>query len=213
MLEVQLVAATQFLAEPRNAVTTDAEAAVEYVGRFSGSSLPAAGLLRQLIDDNSVPLLSHASATVLVTGISAGASRQVVAHPGFAVVERTVDAVVVPDAIAGDEELTRAFMAAVEETGFVHAELAAALDEALGEEENALARRKVVEEAVSGLLPAAREVELVITGSYAAWREFIASHMGEYEHAEVKSLAEGSLQLLREQAPLLVEDLGEGARR
>lgn len=212
MLEVQLVAATQFLAEPRNAVTTDAEAAVEYVGRFSGSSLPAAGLLRQLIDDNSVPLLSHASATVLVTGISAGASRQVVAHPGFAVVERAVDAVVVPDAIAGDEELTRAFMAAVEETGFVHAELAAALDEALGEE-NGLARRKVVEEAVSGLLPAAREVELVITGTYAAWREFIASHMGEYEHAEVKSLAEASLQLLREQAPLLVEDLGEGARR
>lgn len=213
MLEVQLIAATRFLGTPRNAVTTDAEAVVDYVGRFNGSSLPAARLLRQLIDDNSVPLLAHASATILVTGMSSGASRWVVAHPGFAVEERPVDAVVVPEAIAGDEELTRAFLAAVEETGFVHAELAAALDETLEAEDNALARRKIVGEAVSGLLPAAREVELVVTGSYAAWREFIAGHLGEYEHAEVRSFAEASLHLLREEAPLLVEDLGEGARR
>lgn len=214
MLDVTLVAATQFLSEPSDALSTDAEAAVEYAARLRGSSLPSAGLVRQLIDDTDAAALAHATATIHITGCSRDAARAVVGHAGFAVTEGRASAVVVvPEAIAADEELTRLFAAAAEEASFVHAELLRALIDAAPEATNLLARRKAAQQAADALLPAAAETELVVTGNYRVWREFIAAHTGEFEHDEVREIALACLQVLRTQAPLLVEDLGDGARR
>lgn len=214
MLDIKLVAATQFLGGSADALATDAEAAVDYAARLRGGSLPHAALLRQLIDDNSLTALAHATATIHISGCSRDAARVVLGQTGFAVNEgRAGDGVVLPATIKADEDLTRMFTAAAEEASFVHDELRQALNEALADEPNQLARRKAAQQAADALLPAAIETELVVTGNYRVWRQFIAEHTGEFEHAEVRAIAQGCLHVLREQAPLLVEDLGDGARR
>ncbi|WP_175934827.1 FAD-dependent thymidylate synthase [Corynebacterium sp. Marseille-P4321] len=213
MLDVTLVAATQFHGPAADTVATDAEAAVEYAARLHGSSLPPAALLRQLIDDSDAAALEHATATMHLSGISRDAAYVVAAHTGFAVTSRDKDATLIPAAIAEDEELSRIFTSAVEEAAFVRDELVHALEEAMADEPNALARRKAARQAADAVLPAARETELVVTGNYRAWREFIAAHTGEFEHPEINALARACLQVLKVQAPLLVEDLGDGARR
>lgn len=204
MLDVRLVAATAFAGE---SALTDAEAAVEFAARLSGSTLAAAPLLRELVDSGRVGLLDHASATLHVTGISRDAARTVLAHEGFAVQERVRLSTVPPATIAHDEDLRQLFDSAVEEARFVHDELLRAVEESLGGEPNVLARRKRAEEAAAALLPGAAEMELVVTGTYRAWREFCQVHNGEYEHPEVKEFVSATRTVLQDQAPLLMEDL------
>lgn len=204
MLDVRLVAATAFAGE---SALTDAEAAVEYAARLTGSSQAAAPLLRELIDSGRVGFLDHASATLHVTGISRDAARVVLAHPGFAVQERTRLSTIPPAAIEHHDDLRQLFESAVEEAHFVHDELLRAIEESLSGEPNVLARRKRAEEAAGALLPGALECELVVTGTYRAWREFLQAHNGEFEHPEVKEFVAATRTVLQDQAPLLMEDL------
>ena len=120
---------------------------------------------------------------------------------------------VIPAAIAADEELTRLFEAAVEEAEFVRGELLQALEEAMAGEPNALLRRKRSREAADALVPAAAATELVATGTYRAWREFIAAHNGRFQHEEIRQLALAVLEVMHREAPLLFGDLAEGERR
>lgn len=178
------------------------------------SDVPSASLLRRNADDladSRAGLLEHASATLHVRGVSRDAAAAIRGH-GLAVSERGADGAVVPAAIAADEELTRLFDAAVEEAEFVRGELLRALEDAMAEP-NALVRRKRAREAADALVPAAAETELVATGTYRAWREFIAAHNGRFEHEEIRQLAGAVLDVMQREAPLLFGDLAEGERR
>ena len=179
------------------------------------SDVPSASLLRRNADDladSRAGLLEHASATLHVRGVSRDAAAAIRGH-GLAVSERGADGAVVPAAIAADEELTRLFDAAVEEAEFVRGELLRALEDAMADEPNALVRRKRAREAADALVPAAAETELVATGTYRAWREFIAAHNGRFEHEEIRQLAGAVLDVMQREAPLLFGDLAEGERR
>ena len=179
------------------------------------SDVPSASLLRRNADDladSRAGMLEHASATLHVRGVSRDAAAAIRGH-GLAVSERGADGVVVPAAIAADEELTRLFDAAVEEAEFVRGELLRALEDAMADEPNALVRRKRAHEAADALVPAAAETELVATGTYRAWREFIAAHNGRFEHEEIRQLAGAVLDVMQREAPLLFGDLAEGERR
>lgn len=179
------------------------------------SDVPSASLLRRNADDladSRAGMLEHASATLHVRGVSRDAAATIRGH-GLAVSERATDGAVVPAAIAADEELTRLFDAAVEEAEFVRGELLRALDDAMADEPNALVRRKRAREAADALVPAAAETELVATGTYRAWREFIAAHNGRFEHEEIRQLAGAVLEVMQREAPLLFGDLAEGERR
>lgn len=179
------------------------------------SDVPSASLLRRNADDladSRAGMLEHASATLHVRGVSRDAAAAIRGH-GLAVSERATDGAVVPAAIAADEELTRLFDAAVEEAEFVRGELLRALDDAMADEPNALVRRKRAREAADALVPAAAETELVATGTYRAWREFIAAHNGRFEHEEIRQLAGAVLDVMQREAPLLFGDLAEGERR
>ena len=145
-------------------------------------------------------------------GVSRDAAAAVRGH-GLAVSERAAQGAVIPAAIAADEELTRLFEAAVEEAEFVRGELLRALEDAMADEPNALVRRKRAHEAADALVPAAAETELVATGTYRAWREFIAAHNGRFEHEEIRQLAGAVLDVMQREAPLLFGDLAEGERR
>ena len=179
------------------------------------SDVPSASLLRRNADDladSRAGLLEHASATLHVRGVSRDAAAAIRGH-GLAVSERAANGAVVPAAIAADEELTRLFDAAVEEAEFVRGELLRALEDAMADEPNALVRRKRAREAADALVPAAAATELVATGTYRAWREFIAAHNGRFEHEEIRQLAGAVLDVMQREAPLLFGDLAEGERR
>ena len=179
------------------------------------SDVPSASLLRRNADDladSRAGLLEHASATLHVRGVSRDAAAAIRGH-GLAVSERAANGAVVPAAIAADEELTRLFDAAVEEAEFVRGELLHALEEAMADEPNALVRRKRSREAADALVPAAAATELVVTGTYRAWREFIAAHNGRFQHDEIRQLALAVLEVMHREAPLLFGDLAEGERR
>ena len=210
-MQVELVAATA-MRIPVAVGVTQGEGAVAFAML---SDVPSASLLRRNADDladSRAGLLEHASATLHVRGVSRDAAAAIRGH-GLAVSERGADGAVVPAAIAADEELTRLFDAAVEEAEFVRGELLRALEDAMADEPNALVRRKRAREAADALVPAAAETELVATGTYRAWREFIAAHNGRFEHEEIRQLAGAVLDVMQREAPLLFGDLAEGERR
>mgnify|MGYP001761533089 CR=1 FL=1 len=210
-MQVELVAATAMRIPVAEGVT-QGEGAVAFAML---SDVPSASLLRRNADDladSRAGLLEHASATLHVRGVSRDAAAAIRGH-GLAVSERAANGAVVPAAIAADEELTRLFDAAVEEAEFVRGELLRALEDAMADEPNALVRRKRAREAADALVPAAAETELVATGTYRAWREFIAAHNGRFEHEEIRQLAGAVLDVMQREAPLLFGDLAEGERR
>ena len=210
-MQVELVAATAMRIPVAEGVT-QGEGAVAFAML---SDVPSASLLRRNADDladSRAGLLEHASATLHVRGVSRDAAAAIRGH-GLAVSERGADGAVVPAAIAADEELTRLFDAAVEEAEFVRGELLRALEDAMADEPNALVRRKRAREAADALVPAAAATELVATGTYRAWREFIAAHNGRFEHEEIRQLAGAVLDVMQREAPLLFGDLAEGERR
>lgn len=210
-MQVELVAATAMRIPVAEGVT-QGEGAVAFAML---SDVPSASLLRRNADDladSRAGMLEHASATLHVRGVSRDAAAAIRGH-GLAVSERAANGAVVPAAIAADEELTRLFDAAVEEAEFVRGELLRALEDAMADEPNALVRRKRAREAADALVPAAAETELVATGTYRAWREFIAAHNGRFEHEEIRQLAGAVLDVMQREAPLLFGDLAEGERR
>lgn len=210
-MQVELVAATA-LRIPLADGVTDGEGAVAFA---SLSDEPPATLLRRNADnvaEGRSELLEHASVTLHITGVSRHAAAAIRGH-GFAVTERADTGAVIPAAIADDADLTRLFQAAVEEAEFVRGELLHALEEAMAGEANALVRKKRATEAADALVPAAAAAEVVATGSYRAWRDFIAAHQGRFEHEEIRDLALAVLEVMRGEAPLLFGDLAEGERR
>lgn len=210
-MQVELVAATA-LRIPLADGVTNGEGAVAFALL---DDEPPATLLRRNADnvaEGRSGLLEHASATLHVTGVSRHAAAAIRGH-GLAVNERPCGGAVTPAAIAEDEDLTRLFNAAVEEAEFVRGELLHALEEAMAGEANALVRRKRAKEAADALIPEAAATELVATGSYRAWRSFIAAHLGRFEHEEIRELAVAVLEVMQGEAPLLFGDLAEGERR
>ena len=74
--------------------------------------------------------------------------------------------VVIPKAIADDEQLSRLLLGAVDETRFVYDELLNALEEKLADEPNAILRMKQARQAARSILPNATESRIVVTGNY-----------------------------------------------
>ncbi|UIZ91442.1 FAD-dependent thymidylate synthase [Corynebacterium sp. CNCTC7651] len=236
-LDVQLIAASQFhmptgVDWAADEGATDAEALVEFAGRACYETWEKPNphtrandaYLRHIIDVGHDALLEHATATVYIRGLSRAAGNELLRHRHFSfsqLSQRYVHAgggeVVVPDAIAEDEDLTRLFLRAVDDARFVHDELLAALEENMAAEPNALLRAKKARQAARAILPNATETRFVVTGNYRAWRGFIAARASEHADTEIRALAIRCLEVLREQSPVLFSDfliseLADGTR-
>lgn len=222
-LDVQLVAATRFtppagVAWEPDAQATDAERMVEFAGRACYESWDKPNphtrandaYLRHIIDVGHDALLEHATATVYIRGLSRAAGNELLRHRHFSfsqLSQRYVSTdVVVPAAIAADEDLNRLFLAAVEESRFVHDELLAALEERTAAEPNALLRAKKARQAARAIMPNASETRFVVSGNYRAWRSFIAARGSEHADTEIRALAIRCLELLRGESPVLFSD-------
>lgn len=224
-LAVQLIAATEF--RPPHGVdwtadetASDAEALVEFAGRACYESFNKPNprtasnkaYLRHILEVGHYALLEHSTATVYITGLSRSASHELVRHRHFSFsqlsqryVHPDETRVVVPELIARDEELTRLFMQAIDESRFAYDEILSSLEGRL-EEANALLRKKQARQAARAVLPNATETRIVVTGNYRAWRHFIGARATEQADEEMRGLAIACLKLLQEQSPVLFDD-------
>ncbi|MCT1450556.1 FAD-dependent thymidylate synthase [Corynebacterium sp. p3-SID1194] len=225
-LDVQLVAATSFAAPAdvdwdQDPAASDAEALIEFAGRacyetFDKPNPHTASneaYLRHILEVGHDALLEHATATLYVRGLSRAAGNELLRHRHLSfsqLSQRFVPAgeadVVMPDAIAEDEDLARMFLAAVDEQRFIYEELLQALENNLDAEPNALLRKKKARQAARAILPNATETRFVVTGNYRAWREFIAARASEHADTEIRELAVACLEILKKQAPALFDD-------
>lgn len=211
-MRAELVATTA-LRNTRPAGGTDVTDAEAVIAHAAMSSHDAETVLRRLIDDDRADFLAHASATLHVYGVSRAAAEIIRAHPGFAVSLRDDDGAVVPHLIAEDEDLVNLFDTAIEHIAFIRQELLDGLEHVLVDDPNLLSRRKRAAEAARLLQPLATATQLVITGSYGAWRGFVEKHSGKYEDKEIRMIARACLDVLQPEAPLVFEDLAAGERR
>ncbi|WKD57488.1 Thymidylate synthase ThyX [Corynebacterium capitovis DSM 44611] len=236
-LEVQLIASTSFAPPPGfewapEDQATDAESVVEFAGRACYETFDRpnphtatnASYLHHIIDVGHDALLEHATATIYIRGLSRAAGNELLRHRHFSFsqlsqrfVHSGASKVVVPPAIAADEDLRRLFLRTVDDARFVYDELLAALEENMASEPNALLRRKQARQAARAVLPNATETRFVVTGNYRAWRQFIAARASEHADVEIRALAVACLDLLRGTAPslfddFLVSELSDGTR-
>lgn len=225
-LKVQLIAATSFAAPAdvdweQDPDATDAEALVEFAGRACYETFDKpnphtaanGAYLRHILEVGHDALLEHATATLYIRGLSRAAGNELLRHRHLSFsqlsqrfVPSSESDVVIPDAIAADEDLRRIFLAAVDETRFVYEELLGALEGNLEDEPNALLRKKKARQAARAILPNATETRFVVTGNYRAWRDFIAARASEHADVEIRELAVAILEVLKKQAPSLFSD-------
>lgn len=222
-LTVDLIACTHFTPPADIGFATDAdgaEALVEFAGRACYESFDKpnprtranAAYLRHIIEVGHVALLEHANATLYIRGISRAAAHELMRHRHLSfsqLSQRYVhDAanVVVPQLIAEDETLLRLFHRAVGESTFAFNELLDALEEKLGDEPNALLRKKQARQAARAVLPNASESRVVVTGNFRSWRHFIGMRSTEHADVEIRRVAVECLKVLRSEAPTCFGD-------
>lgn len=236
-LDVQLIAATAFTPPSdvdwsADDTATAAEALVEFAGRACYESFDKPNprtatneaYLGHILEVGHHALLEHATATMYVRGISRSCTHELVRHRHFSfsqLSQRFVPTeqadVVVPPALAQDEELSQLLLRAADEARFVYDELLDGLEEKLADEPNALLRKKQARQAARAILPNATESRIVVSGNYRTWRHFIASRATEHADEEIRALAVRCLEILQEQAPVLFGDfhistLADGSR-
>ena len=223
-LRVQLIAKSEFLAPPDVVWDTDADggqALVEFAGRacYQSWSKPNprtatnADYLKHIIDVGHFAVLEHATASFYVTGISRSCAHELMRHRHFSfsqLSQRYVpedDAhVVVPPGLEDDPELRDIVLAAADASRRVYLDLLARLEERLGEQTNAVLRRKQARQAARAVLPNDTETRLVVTGNYRAWRHLIAMRASEHADVEIRRLAIAFLRKLAALAPAVFAD-------
>lgn len=233
-LTVELVGHTSFFA-PRGDINwrpdegiTDLEAIVEYAGRTRFGALGTPGMgateeqahrisseafLHGVIEIGALELLEHATVTFAVSGLSFGAAHELLRHRHFHFSELSqrgeqpaVAAMVIPPAVEDRANLSRLMHRAVDGAREAYDTMLEELSTPQRDDENALLRLSQARQAARSVLPIAAETYLVMTGSLAAWRGFIAAEATRSADEEVRSLALQCLARLREVAPRLVDD-------
>ncbi len=218
-LRVQLVAKTEFFPPADVPWSTDADggqALAEFAGRAcyqswrkpNPSTATNAGYLRHILEVGHLSVLEHGTVTFYFTGVSRSLTHELVRHRHFSysqlsqryVPERDA-AMVVPDVIADDPELSERFLAAARASRQAYTDLLAGLEERFAGEQKATLRRKQARQAARSVLPNATETRIVVTGNYRAWRHFIAMRATEHADVEIRALAVECLRQLHKVAP------------
>lgn len=219
-LDVALIAATRFQAPSDVDWSTDTEgpeALIEFAGRACYETFDKpnprtatnAAYVRHIMEVGHAALFEHATATMYIRGISRAATHEFLRHRHFSFSQLSQrfthdePTVVLPPAIADDEELSRLMLNAAQDMAFIHDELLSALEEKLGT--NPLAIRQA-RQAARYVFPAATESRMVVTGNYRTWRHFIAARATEHADVELRTLAIECLRLLQAEAPTAFGD-------
>jgi len=222
--QVKLIAWTQFQTPDDVPWSTDADggqALAEFAGRAcyqswkkpNPSTASNAGYIRHIIEVGHLSVLEHGSVTFYLTGMSRSLTHELIRHRHFSysqlsqryVPERDA-AMVAPDVIASDPELSEKFEAATEASLAAYNELLEGLEKKFASVENATLRRKQARQAARAVLPNATETRIVVTGNYRAWRHFVGMRATEHADVEIRALAVECLRQLKQAAPNVFAD-------
>jgi thymidylate synthase (FAD) len=221
---VQLVAKTEFTAPEGVPWTTDADggqALAEFAGRACYQSWtkpnPAtatnAGYLRHILEVGHLSVLEHGTVSFYISGVSRSLTHELIRHRHFSysqlsqryVPERDA-AMVEPDVIADDPELSELFRKAAADALSAYTQLLTGLEERFADVPNATLRRKQARQAARAILPNATETRIVVTGNYRAWRHFVAMRASEHADVEIRALAIECLRQLQREVPNVFGD-------
>ncbi len=221
---VQLVAKTEFTAPEGVPWTTDADggqALAEFAGRACYQSWtkpnPAtatnAGYLRHILEVGHLSVLEHGTVSFYITGVSRSLTHELIRHRHFSysqlsqryVPERDA-AMVEPDVIADDPELSELFRKAAADALSAYTDLLTGLEQRFADVPNATLRRKQARQAARAILPNATETRIVVTGNYRAWRHFVAMRASEHADVEIRALAIECLRQLQHEVPNVFGD-------
>ena len=221
---VVLIGKTEFFPPADVPWATDAEggtALAEFAGRACYQSWkkpnPAtatnAGYLRHILDVGHLSVLEHGTVTMYFSGVSRSLTHELIRHRHFSysqlsqryVPERN-PAMVEPDVIAEDPELHAKFVAASDAAVQAYTELLEGLEKKFADVEQGTLRRKQARQAARAVLPNATETRIVVTGTYRAWRHFVAMRASEHADVEIRGLAIASLRELQRVAANVFAD-------
>lgn len=165
--------------------------------------------LANIINQGHFSVMEHASMTLYVTGVSRSLLTELTRHRhlSFSVLsQRFVDSseanYVIPPALAelSSEEVNGGLDAFALGAGRCYEHLVASLEsEGLG--------RKQAREAARCVLPNMTETKFVVTGNHRAWREVIAKRISPHADAEIQAFAKRVLEIAKEIAPGLYQDM------
>ena len=163
-------------------------------------------LLRKIVDMGHLSVLEHASFTFGIEGISRACSHQLVRHRIASYSQQSQRYVsheapfeaVIPESIAGRDELAARFRDHLAATHVLYRELLAA---------------GVPAEDARFVLPNAAATKLVLTMNARELHHFFALRCCRRAQWEIRAMAKEMLRLARRAAPLLFADAGPGCLR
>lgn len=163
--------------------------------------------LSHILEVQHYSVLSHASVTFYIEGVSRSLTHELVRHRFLAfsqLSQRYVDggsaAYVEPPAVAAAGDTARKLIANAFNRALVDYESLVALLAEKG------LTRKQAREAGRAVLPNATETRLVVSGNLRAWRDFLTQRLSPTADAEIRRLAVELLRQLREYAPATFQD-------
>lgn len=199
---------------------TDAEILVEGAGRICYASWDnpirrsTSAYVAHLIEQEHWSVLEHATATVVIQGISRACSHELVRHRHLSFSQRSQrfvnergEAMVMPPLFDRgelvweqlyDEAMTRAMESYQRLLAVMRLE-----EESIGRTE----RRKRLHEAARAVLPNACATELFVTANHRAWYEFLKKRGQGAADLEMRGLAYALWEALRPLVPTLYETL------
>jgi thymidylate synthase (FAD) len=221
---IELIGRTEFLPPagvPFASDATGGQALAEFAGRACYQSWdrpnPATatnqGYLDHILQVGHLSVLEHSTATFYLTGLSRAVTHEIIRHRHFSYSELSSryvaaepNAFVEPTAVAADPVLHEKFTAAATAAVGAHADLLAALESAAEHAPDGTLARKQARALAAGLLPAAAQTALVISGSYRTWRHFIGMRATEAADVEIRTIAVDILRRLQDLAPHVFAD-------
>ena len=199
----------------------DAASLIEFAGRAcyetwdrpNPHTAATDAYVRHIMDVGHLSLLEHASASMYLRGVSRSCAQEIMRHRHFSfsqLSQRYVPSgnsqVVIPDSIAGDEDLEKLFLRSTDMAREAYEELLDGLEERFAGESNTLLRAKQARQAARSVLPNATETRFVVTGNLRSWRHFIAMRAAEHADPEIRRVAVACLRLLQELSPEVFSD-------
>jgi thymidylate synthase (FAD) len=222
---VTLIARPQFIEPVHMPVqwkgeASDGERLAEFAGRicYMSQQNPAgrstAEYLANILQQGHGSVFEHAVYVLLIEGISRSCSHELVRHrAGFGysqLSQRYVDesqaAFVMPPAVIGDEQLEREWLDQVEAAQRAYVTAVEHLMNKYAWVTDRTHRRKMAREAARSVLPNATEVKIVVSANIRAWRTMLELRLGEGAEQEIRRMAVGCLDVLRQASPSFFSD-------
>lgn len=159
-------------------------------------------MVRALIKSGHEAMIEHAHATFRLKGVSRALTHEVVRHRLFSFgqrsqryVKETEPSYVVPDTILGNPFLEGKFYRAMDAAWKAYSDLL---------------KDGIKPEDARFVLPNACATEIVVSGNFREWRNFLKLRLGPRAQWEIRKAANIILDKLYEIAPSCFEDLKDG---